>query len=330
MESGRKSFGKRYAPILALGLLLILGLAGCTVPNVQPFAEATAVMGRGFREVGISTSGVLRDVPIKDPKTGKRLKPNEKRHPSRTFAATWDDHLRAVEAIETYSATLAEVANANQNSKENAQALVKPLVDLKGSFPQFNVPAAEIGSLLALIKQSTDEVVTYHTLSKQVKAAHPIFQQMVPLMQKALASALVINENSYLTYLTTYETDKNALASRWNDLQTELKGLEDNYLSTTDTAAREELAKRISVVSEMIERLQSDYATFKAEVAAIESRMQNTLSLFAQSQNTLNKWLESHAGLVKALDGNRQPNFTILLTRAEEIKIAIEAINKAK
>lgn len=334
-KEGNKTMKLSSAYVLALGALVAAVLTGCTTPDVQPFADATSSMGKGFRQVGESTVLILRDVPFPDPQSHKQLKLSDPKHPSHTFSTAWGEHLAAVDAMEAYSAALAELAAVNRASKENAEALVEPLVELADNFPDIDAPAAEIGSVIALIKQTADEAVTYWTMAQQVKSAHPVFEKMVPLLKKALAKALVINRSAYVTFTVVYEAEQNQLTTRWNGLETKIVELEDRYLQMAGTAQpddveRRELAARVKTVSEMQERLRPEYEAFTKGLASIRKRMEGTEQLFTQSQLALDKWLKGHATLVRALEEKRQPNFTVLLTRAEEIRDAIEAVKSAQ
>lgn len=313
---------------LVLGCLVFaIWMTGCTAPDTKPFADSTAAIGQGTRKVGQVTDKILSKTRVAV-KGGDIVESSDPRHPIGIYRKAWTTHVEAVEALEAYSAALVEINAASKAASANAENIVTPFMSLASYVNNVDMVTDEAGALVNLIMTSVNEIRAFNTMADKVERAHPVLEKITPIITKGLTEAYTnIYKPSLKIHIQNLEKENSNLAGRYNKALTSLEGKEESFLSA-DAEAKDALKKDIDVIKGIVDRLAVDYKAFKDQIAEEEAKLAATEELYNTTIKGLKKWLQTHAALRNALNEGRQPNFTVIMTRAQEIKTAAEALEE--
>lgn len=311
-----------------LGWLVFIILAsGCATPDTKPFADSTATIGQGIRKVGQVTDIILSKTPVALPGCDIVIS-SDQRHPIERYRKAWTTHIEAVEALEAYSAALVEINAASKKASANAENIVTPFMSLASYVPSVGMAADEAGTLLKLILTSVNEIRAFNSMADKVEQAHPVLVQITQVITKGLAEAYTdIYKPTLKIRILKLETEKADMASRYNAALKLLNDKENSFLQA-DAKEKDTLKMDIDVVRGIVDRLTVDYKRFKEQIAEEETKLEAIEELYNTTIKGLKKWLQTHAALINALKEGRQPNFTVIMTRAQEIKTAAKALEE--
>lgn len=308
-------------------LVFAIWMTACATPDTKPFADSTATIAQGIRKVGQVTDKILSKTRVAVP-GGDIVVSSDKRHPIERYREAWATHLEAVEALEAYSAALVEINAASKKASANAENVVTPFMSLASYVPNVGMAADEAGALVNLILTSVNEIRAFNSMADKVERAHPVLEQITPIITKGLTEAYTnIYKPSLNERIQTLEKKNYNLAGRYNASLKLLNDKEKSFLRA-DAEAKDALKMDIEVVKGIVDRLAVDYKTFKDQIAAEEAKRAATEELYNTTIKGLKKWLQTHAALRNALKEGRQPNFTVIMIRAQETKTAAEALEE--
>src|SRR5262245_39255386 len=103
--------------------LLWLAAAGCHTPNVKPFGDAAAEMQSAVRQAYNTTWSRLDAYEALDKTTGGKIPRAASNHPANRFTNAWTLRLQVMEAMVSYSESLANIVAASETSAANARAI---------------------------------------------------------------------------------------------------------------------------------------------------------------------------------------------------------------
>ncbi|WP_223652715.1 hypothetical protein [Hymenobacter psoromatis] len=170
----------RHLPALLLGVLLLLPLKSCKVPDIQPFATATGEMTSA---VGAGYDLVLDDLAATSPlglSTGQQTQLLLQRD---SLAKHLRVSRRALAAFNQYAKALVEVADAGVQGQAS---LNKIATALAGVAAAFNPVAGVAGGLFATgvqgISKNVQQIRTLKRLDRALSAADSAVQRATALL----------------------------------------------------------------------------------------------------------------------------------------------------
>ncbi len=335
------SSSRRYRAMRAcvLGMLL----AGCqTIPDISTWNQATKDVTSAVTQSFQASAGINGDIALRLEKrldskpefseTAKRYSAVSKALNTRT-----EDYEKLFGAISDYSASLAAIARASDNSSKTVESVagsVSALVESLGGTPLVGA-GFELGKLLAgeliKIKAASD-------FADAVQKADAVIGQISDLLLKDLLDlqrtvsetkdeAIVAAVNAPLETQLGY---RKALELRRSYLQATVKaaiapGPQTRPLSDAGNAPSE-----LTVVEQHLRDSDSWYRPYREELDRALAARAKSEQLVAQTRRALEAWRASHASLATAVKERRLPESGRLAALAVRIRSLMEDLKKEK
>ena len=334
--------------------------AGCgTIPDLKPFADATADIQTGFDALGTEYSALIppeRDCP------GRRCKDQ--------FVEDWTHRANAVKSVATYSASLAQIADAGRNAEQSAEKVTGAAQSLLGALGAAPLSAP----VIAAAKKGLTELAkarALRSLDHAIDMAHPIIAEVVDTFDQDLAALgrivhqLSNRERALLRTGTTSAERTEAsignaaeatIFSTRLSLSRQISALNDDYgaldQSAVEAARRrkgcntdpdecKELAKvnaRLIALNKAISDARSSIATTegqlqsaermfsptKAKLDQVDLREKQVQATIAKLRSGLQQWIGIHRDLGRNVRNSLRPDVRSLLTTANEIRKIVE------
>ena len=312
----------------AFGGLLLL-CAGCTTPDLKPFADSTASLHQAMtmtRDVVQSELSALKKAQVLT--NALELADAEKNIP-----AALEARVAFMEAVVKYSDSLAAVADAGKNGEANAKLLSDSVTQLAGMFGPYGAAVGGVGDIVKTAYKLLAEAAAVHSLKTATAKSDPIIQGATQIMlvdMTNVINVLDIAGKALITKMDDPHMDdygvrakllkyrKHAMAKLNSDLKDEA-GYEQ--VLTQHNKANAETEKTLHGINEWYEPLQAKENEINQRFNQEKEVAQNTLKAFRQ-------WAAVHADLTKALEQNRQPNIRELVSTMLEIKTEIANLKK--
>jgi hypothetical protein len=308
-----------YLRFLVLPLVFLTSLSGCATPDLKPFADSTTTVG-----LSVKTGGDLAIVPLKRKPLwdGSRfVQPDEAGHPAKPLEESWLLRRKTMDAVTTYSASLAAISEAAAQRRQNAADLVGSVKQLAGAVPGINVGASAAGDLVISGLGVYLEVKAWHNMRKAVAAADPAIQEIAKILRKDLAAlsdefeskqrdqiiqmtvALRPVDRYYQNLLTARTAQRTRVEADPSDVAA------GNELSRLDTLLAGVTPERTAML-EQRERVEQDLADGKG--------------FFLAALDAVDAWAQAHQDLENAFEQKRSPNLSLLMARAQELQILVQ------
>lgn len=329
--------------------LLALLMAGCqSIPDVSDWSKATRDVSTAVTEGFQASASINGDI-------AKRLDGTLESNPAfadparrygsvaRELARRADDYEKLFGAINDYSASLAAIARASQNSTGTVDAVagsVNSLVSAFGAVPLAG-PAFELGKLLAgeliKIKAASD-------FGDAVKAADPLIGKVAELAiadlkdlertvsvtkDEAIRAALEEPNRRQLAY-------RSALERRRSDLQAAITVIAPRpatpgaaappTTSLLDVAQAPELAR----VEQYLREADAWYVPWKTGLDKALASRAKAEALAVQTRRAVEAWRSSHESLATAVREQRPPETGRLVALAIRIRGLVDEIKKER
>jgi len=308
---------------LTASLGCVLLLAGCTTPDLRPFADATKTLS-----VGVYTGGDLALKPLARMPlwvNGNLVQPEDPSHPSKALEASWESRRKTMEAVLVYSASLAAINEASAHSKENAAELVGSVKQLASAVPSISTGVSLAGDLVVSGLQTYVEIKAWHDMQKAVQSADTAIQLIAKALEKdfaELANEFESKQRDQIIQksvaLRPVERVYQALQDQRNTQRTSVAG------APSDVALGTELARLDGLVT----AVELDVNKLRSERSQIEVSLADGEQFFATVIKAVEAWASAHADLIKAFEQNRVPNLVVLAARAEELKEIVGKLKK--
>lgn len=345
--------------LLTYIVLVIYGvlLGGCQLPDLQPFAEATAQLHQG---VTVSQKFFHQQVISVSPEARDQLT---------TFDVEWKKRIAAMEALVNYADTLAGIAEAGKSGKQNAQALgtaLEPLFNTMGVSGLAGSEAFAVGSeLYGLIAQAA----AAHSLAQAVDRANPTIERVsdilyldvesligtlktaeqpalrqleMPLEDQLAARDKLIKRRDEVTkqlanVVETQAKIRNKLIKERQTLLEELAEVWDqndvkllprieqiNDLLKKEALQTTILSEELEGINQAISGMRVWYEPYNEKVNQLKKEFQSQIEMLTTLRNGFVQLKKAHKGIGQALRENRRPSVRVLINTAIEIKTIIE------
>ena len=317
----RSEFPPHKFGALIIGLLTVLLLSGCTTPDLKPFAEASRTLSVSVSKGGDRAIKPLAKTPIWV--NDNLVEPGDPVHPYTALQASWVKRRKTMDAVLVYSASLEAISEAAAHRKENATELVGSVQQLVAAVPGYGAAFNHAGTLVVKGLEITVEVKAWHDMRRAVEAADPAIQLV------ARGIKLDLTEISHL-----YEAPLNDQLAKVEASMRPVVRFEHALRNQRD--AQRKLVEAdpgdSSQGAELV-RLDGLYATAAAELnairsqrAAVEDEIAQGKEFFDSAIQAVAAWGAANADLVKAFKDQRTPNLTLLIARAEELKVIVNQL----
>jgi len=308
---------------LWVSLAFVVFVAGCTTPNLKPFADATSTMSSAGRKAGDLTLSQLAGKTIK---TGQgTFRPGDANHPSVQFENSWNLRRKTIDDIEAYAAALAALGDASSNSKSNVTQVLGSLKELAGNVPTFGPAFNAAGDLIVTIGQTVIEIKAYHDMAKLVQAAQPLVNDVVDALNKDFAGLQILYESQSRAELKRLKDDAEAPRKYYDSLCDSRNSLRDIGGAIVDDSSKRDKILQLDL---LIAGVEPQIKEFDKQIAAQKQAMEDGLLFFKQAKQTLLAWQQTHDQLYNALSEHQIPNLTLLVARAQELKAAADNLRK--
>jgi hypothetical protein len=311
-----------------IGCSLLLLCAGCSTPDLKPFADTTATLRQAVVQsqkiVRAEVNEVTNAPNLQNP--GKIAVDNEK------ISALFDKRKAFMEAMVAYSDSLASVADAGQNSQANAQALGDSVKQLASAAGPYGDAVGAGTDIMVKIYKLAAEAWAVHTLREATTKVNPAIQSAAVIIQMDMTNVIAIllsvkeEANAALKYPHHEEIAlRNRAVNQRNDLLTQLS----DALGATNSIERVAAYNRQAVeLDKVLSRMDEWYLPMQKQIAENNRRIADEVDIADNTIQGFQQWAKVHAGLKKSLDENRQPNVRELVSTVLEINDEIEKLKK--
>lgn len=327
---------KTQSPSMRLSLLLILATgtvaSSCELPDLKPFAEATARLDSAARQTRDSLveqlTGLASQIESQVPSA--KAEADSLRKAAQDLSDEWRVRIQATEALLAYSESLANIASAGESGAEGARALGESVNELLGSIPSVTaqIPAAAL-NLTAWIGGIVSEVRAHESLSKSVAAAHPTITLVAPLIAadfqvvaRNLEGTQILGEtllNKQYGDLLTYRTH---LLERQLAVANRIKSL------ATGTAIPKTDSDEATMVAHLLRDADSWHSPYSNKLEALHTRVRLHSQLATEAQETVLQWAKLHGELAEVLASQRAPSVATLLNHAKQLEGLIKKLQE--
>lgn len=308
-----------------VSLLCLVVLAGCTTPDLTPFADAGKAVSTGVNTAGDLAIKPLTHMALWDSKSNKYVEPDDPSHPAKKLQESWELRRRAMDAVLVYSASLAEISQASARRKQNAAELVDSVKQLASAVPGITAVPTAAGDLVVTVASAGIEVKAWHDMGKAVRAADPAIQLVATMLKKDFAGLSKLFQDQRKADLLHVVLDLRPVENVYGKLLEQRENLRKAVAKDPcDLSKGGDLAR----LDTLMAGVEQDRNRRLSEKAQIQASLADGQAVFAAADAALDAWASAHKGLVKSLEQNRAPNLALLVARAEELKAIVDRIRK--
>ncbi|MCU0451518.1 MAG: hypothetical protein MUC97_17015 [Bernardetiaceae bacterium] len=303
---------------LTLGLLLLGWLTSCaSLPNLQGFAEESGRMSSAIQKGYVQAeTGLARA----DTARARRLR------------QVWQPTQQGLSALVAYADALASLAaKGNDNAKtakEFASKFERATKSVTSLIPVAGLASGEMTRLVEVVSRQLIVMKTQRTLSRAVREAVPVVDQMVKIIDLNLQDLALIHAEATEQQMTRTWLRYSAVAKAHEAKTEEAKGglnelaaisryrntrkrmhLEEVQLppgpdSTLDRrlADREKALNALSGgIDASIKALDNAYKDYQKATAELNEQLNQGRALIYGSRDALAAWNRTHGGLEESL-----------------------------
>ena len=317
--------------ICGLGLALLL--AACqTIPDISAWDRATHELGMAVVDGFQSTAGVNSDIAaqlraLDEPDFAGRAE--RYADAAQILSVRAGDYEKLFGAMADYSASLAAIAKASENSTTNVDAVAGSLNQLVTSLGGTALAGPGF-DLFKLLASEVVKVKAAQDFAHAVQAADPVVGGVCDLLLKDMAAARRVLETkeepirAAMSEPFTKRLDyRRALERRREALQGAVK---DAAASTSLSALPQ--ASELQKVDQLLRDTDAWYGPWKQDLDKALATRAKADQLLAQTARATEAWRSSHASLVQAIRERRAPESARLAALAIRIKELAAEIRK--
>lgn len=305
------------APSLAAMLLAIL--AGCaTVPNVDPFVNASSRLSSAVSQSGGAVEDELRRIEGGAPHADN-------------LKTQWKARAEAAEALVAYSLSLQSVASAGRGGAQSVGEFADSVTTLAETVGLSTTPV--VGTLVDIAKKVYQHIAAARaakSLGEALEAAQPAIDEIADLLAEDYVDLGGVLRTVEQALLQTQEEDyedrlkfRARIENRFDALY-----VKDPTCATAtnclEAADREEMLE-LHVLLEITDTWYGPYQDDRAEIAR---RLRLARELVDASSRATRSWAAAHAQLGVALRAKQPINPVALTQEALEIKHLVERIRE--
>lgn len=308
----RRPRAGRIVSALAAKLAVLAALTGCTLPDVTPFADATAQLRTAVMESGAVTAGAMA----------------ASHHPgdAKEFRTTWQDRLRLMDVLLAYSDSLASIVSAAQGASQSTATLGESIQRLADLVPAAQGAAVQAGvNLASVLINAGIQVKGYHDLAKAVEAADGALAQVAQYLQQDLTDLKLL----YLKASQDTEADLDNRYGPRESQRTRLTEKRDAALQSFLASQSDDSAARLQTLDALVAATAAEHQEYVDARAAVLHQRATVLQMLDKAGQGVGAWRQAHADLQTAIRQKRQPNVRLILSTAAEIRAAVERLREA-
>jgi hypothetical protein len=307
----------------ATSLVCILALAGCSTPDLKPFADASRAASTGVNAGGDLAIQPLTRMTLWDGTTF--VPPSDPNHASKEILKSWEIRRKAMDAVLVYSASLVAINEASARRKANATELVDSVKQLAGAVPGIDVVTNAAGDLTVTTIATTVEVKAYRDMRKAVEAADPAIQEIAKVLKQDFVELSNLFESPLLNESIQVSGSLRPVKMVYEKLQDRR---EQQRKAVAEDPCNPTLGNELARLDALSAAVEQDLNRFRTEKARIEESLADGKAVFAATIATIDAWASAHTDLVKSLEQNRAPNLVLLVARAEELKEIVDRVRQ--
>lgn len=301
--------------------LFLLVTAGCPMPNVAPFAEATVQLRQAVVSTGDITLAAMRATPYKE--NDKEVPLSNSNHPANQLEKTWRKRTDLIDLLVNYSDSIYQIVAAGQSAKNTANELVNSADELAQALPGGEPFAKESAALARTILKHGIQLKAAHDVDKVVKAAHPIITKIAEIIKGDIAKLKILHDSETIDIIDSINNEFGVRNTYRKDLIDKLKparvNMIENNLDSSFVAEVEKIEKRLAAT-------EKDHKEYMTKMQIAVKKRQNGRTAFAAATHAIDIWVIAHHELHLAIKENRRPNVRLLLIATQEIKTAVDKV----
>jgi hypothetical protein len=317
---------------IAILVLVFLHLSACALPDLRPFAEATASLDLVVRQ---TRALVVRDLTAVADEFETRVPASSTqvralRDAASAFSVEWAERVETVQALLAYSDSLASISQAGRRGSDNSQVVAESFNKLLDSVPSVTaqIPAAAV-DLTAWIGSEVARVGAHRSLVRSVEAAHPVVLEIATLIAAdfdviaanlpqnfILAEALLQNQYGDLVRY------RERLVERRARVSARIEAMPAN--SAIPVTDQEEAM----MVARLLTEADAWYGPYLAEEARIAMRRDLAIEIATQAKATVERWARVHGEIAQSLEDGRLPEVGVLVNKARELQALVDRLGE--
>ena len=296
---------------IAAVLLLVTGCR--SLPEVQPFADATATIHHAITASGRTAVAQLADIEGKG-SAPTRLGGEPATPLARDFYQAWQKREAMFAALDTYAASLVQLVHSGNHGAESAQALAKSASDLastvSSSFPGGDPAVQLVTSLASQAYGIIAREVAAQRLDKAIALEDPVIQKIARLIAADLTDLKRLNEvwrNSRRAALADETKPDRQRLNTLLKMRSNLDQDGDGNLSAVDLDKLERVGPLIA--HETASPWYLDYVRRRDDVL---NELRTADAVLDQAGLALEAWATAHANIGVAVRQKRPPSLAEL------------------
>jgi len=314
-------------------LFLIAALsisAGCALPDLKPFAEATRELRESVRQTQHRVQADLDALAKQD----AQFKPY-----AGDFAEAWRVRLDLLDALLDYSASLAALSDAGQSGKAAAAELGDSLNQLADAAGQAGILAKAAIDVGGIVYNVIASVRAAGSIKDAVLAADPAIQDIAANLDKdfeaiskkiesrtVLDAAKVFIQERYEKERGINKAYRSALVKRLQALQEEL--VQAQNASPPNNSSMSALLSVIAQIEPRIQAANEQLDARAREYEAVERNWEAGQALFAGARKGFRRWAAIHRQLATGLQSGSPPNVALLVGTVQDLKAILDEARK--
>jgi hypothetical protein len=314
----------------------VLSIAGCQMPNVQPYADATARLRDAIQVAGETTvarlKGDRKPFDLENPP-----RPGDDAYPAWELSQLWEIRLAAANALVAYADSLSDITAAGNQAGGNAQKLGTTISGLASGLAGVSAPSQEVVALAAKLTELAIKVKASHDLAKAVERAQPAVEGIAELLTKDLDDLLICYQTAHRDLLKdTFLRGKSEKSKKYLQLATYRKSLKERVEQLREelkgneftNPADRDLTSELEQAEELLTKANLAFLPYQEEYLELLRERERVEQLFDQAKKTTAAWLNTHRDLSESITSNRRPSWRELLSITQELHVLVDAVRE--
>lgn len=321
-----------------LGAVFVLLIAGCQLPNVQPYADATVQLRDAIEATGeVTIARVKGDDNPFDSESAPE--PGDPDYEAWELAQLWQVRLAAADALLAYADALADITAAGKAAGDNARQVGNVITEIAGDLPGVSAPSSEVVALAVKLGEAAIKVKAARDLAQAVERAQPAVEGIADVLENDLDDMLSIYQVAYRDHVEANfligdpETGNEylRLATYHMKLRAKVEAVRKE-LADADFAnpAGRDLIGEVQEAEQLLATAEAAWRPYGDQFQALRRERRRVEALFTQAKRATAAWVKTHGDLAEAIRNNRRPNWRELVKVAAELHVLVDAVRAAE
>jgi hypothetical protein len=313
--------------LMKRAFLIPLFLSACTaLPDVQPFADATAQLHDGLERAGeITVARVAGGEEVRAPED------DEEPTTAWQLQQVWETRLFAAEALVAYSDSLAEIVAAGKDASNGAERLGSTINEIAEQIPGVGTLSPGLVGLGQRLVTTAIEVKASRDLADAVEKADPAVAGIAEILVEDLDDLLALYKKGYRDVVreryAAVDSEYKKLRDHRDNVQKEVETLRAAFdVPAEDGGDPEEASAQLQSAEELLAQTNAAFLPLWERRQALEKEREDLEALVELTRKAAGAWRQTHLDLSTAIDEGRRPNWRELLREAQELYELVEVI----